>query len=64
MILRWTEKQPAEIGWYWLMEITGSEVIESIVYIKKYVGQLCIINWPIPISIPLKKVFWAACIAP
>ncbi len=50
--LIWTIKTPTKIGWYWKRNAgnrkrnLGEE--ESVVYIRDYVGNLCISNWEIP----------------
>ena len=48
----WTKDQPTKVGWYWQRNADerrkhwGAE--EHIVYVRDYVGRLCIANWEIP----------------
>jgi hypothetical protein len=57
--MNWTSTPPAEEGWYWLMEVKARGVTEGIVFVRDYVGEMCIVNWPIPKTVDSKKVFWA-----
>jgi hypothetical protein len=51
MILYWTNKEPTEEGWYWVLKEKGDfreKPIPSIEYVRKYAGRMCIVNWEIP----------------
>ena len=57
--LIWTEEQPTKPGWYWKRK-SGKHKKRwgedpEIVYIRNFVGELCISNWPIPD----KDIEWA-----
>ena len=60
-MLRWTKHEPVEEGWYWLKRIYPKETTVEIVYIRWYVGKLCIMNWPIPKNGPghNRNIEWA-----
>ena len=45
MTFTWTKKKPTKIGWYWRRNEAMKEV--SIVYLRRYDGELCIMNWRI-----------------
>lgn len=44
-MLKWTEESPTQEGWHWKKDYR-KEV--SIVYVRKYGGAMCIMNWAIP----------------
>jgi hypothetical protein len=48
--LQWTEKKPTEEGWYWIKRKNSLGEFESpkIDYVRDYVGEMCILNWPVP----------------
>ena len=45
MELKWTDKKPTEIGWYWRR---SKHYNDEIVYVRLYCGELCINNWGVP----------------
>lgn len=52
--MQWTTEQPTKPGWYWMRD-TGPRRVRMgeqrrIVYVRNYVGALCIDNWQIPDS--------------
>ena len=51
-MLKWTKKSPVKEGWYWRKDYKKESYI---VYVRKYGGAMCIMNWPIPTD----KVEWA-----
>jgi len=57
--LIWTKEQPTEPGWYWKRRTGKHKKVwkerDEIIYIRNYVGSLCISNWPIPD----KDIEWA-----
>lgn len=58
---RWTSSEPVEEGWYWIKRIYPKHEEIDIVYIRWYVGRLCIVNWDIPTNKdnPHRKIEWA-----